>query len=470
MQVNSMGRVRFRWAMLCAVLAMCGVIGVWPDTAVAQPTTVSYQGELQKDGAPFDGNADFKFVIVAGGDSLWSNDGSSSGGSEPTNSVSINVADGIFSIHLGESPMVPLEANLLNESTGAALRVWVNTGDGIEQLTDQPIASSVFSLHSESADGAPADFHALGTMKSGASITVDGLNNEIRCSGSLEFHVDGNHGLRLETATTTPNVIGGAAANTVTASNGGFIGGGGNATFANTVSGEYGVIGGGELNTAGPGIFTTVGGGRGNRASGAHATIPGGNDNVASGDYSFAAGRNARCINTGAFVWADAVFALLASNGANSFVVRASGGTWFYSDAASSTGVTLPAGGGAWSPISDRNVKENFDFVDGCDVLDRLAGIPLQTWNYKTQDASVRHIGAMAQDFQAAFGVGEDDKHISTVDADGVALAAIQGLYELVKEQRELIDATHAELESLRNKIKRLESASVEIGPAALQR
>jgi hypothetical protein len=41
----------------------------------------------------------------------------------------------------------------------------------------------------------------------------------------------------------------------------------------------------------------------------------------------------------------------------------------------------------------------------------------------------------MAQDFHAAFGVGEDDRHISTVDADGVALAAIQALYGLVQER-----------------------------------
>ena len=52
----------------------------------------------------------------------------------------------------------------------------------------------------------------------------------------------------------------------------------------------------------------------------------------------------------------------------------------------------------------------------------------MQTWNLKSQDPAIRHIGPMAQDFYAAFNVGEDDKHINSVDADGVALAAIQGL------------------------------------------
>ena len=32
----------------------------------------------------------------------------------------------------------------------------------------------------------------------------------------------------------------------------------------------------------------------------------------------------------------------------------------------------------------------------------------------------------MAQDFRAAFGLGEDDKHISAIDEGGVALAAVQ--------------------------------------------
>jgi hypothetical protein len=49
--------------------------------------------------------------------------------------------------------------------------------------------------------------------------------------------------------------------------------------------------------------------------------------------------------------------------------------------------------------------------------------MPIQRWNMKSQDASIRHIGPMAQDFHAAFAVGEDNRHINSVDADGVALA-----------------------------------------------
>ena len=88
----------------------------------------------------------------------------------------------------------------------------------------------------------------------------------------------------------------------------------------------------------------------------------------------------------------------------------------------------------------------------GDNVLERLAELPMATWNYKAQSKSVRHIGPTAQDFHTAFGVGDDDKHISTVDADGVALAAINGLNEVVKERDQKISALEkrvGELEKL---------------------
>ncbi len=92
--------------------------------------------------------------------------------------------------------------------------------------------------------------------------------------------------------------------------------------------------------------------------------------------------------------------------------------------------------GGAWSPPSDRNAKMNFASVDTSEILAKVASLPIQTWSYKAENASIRHLGPMAQDFSAAFGLGQDDKHISTVDEEGVALAAIQGLYQLVQEQQ----------------------------------
>ena len=232
------------------------------------------------------------------------------------------------------------------------------------------------------------------------------------------------------------------------------IGGG----SANQAQGDSATVGGGQSNVA-SGIQATIGGGNSNQAQGLRATVPGGYGNIAVGD-SFAAGMQAQAVHTGAFVWADPTGAAMASTLANQFTVRASGGTRFFSNAAANIGVQLAPGGNAWAAISDRSVKANFESVDGRDVLDRLASIPVETWNLESQDESIRHMGPMAQDFYAAFGLGEDDRHITTVDADGVALAAIQGLYELVQE-------TQAENAALEARIAQLEAGAPTGGAAA---
>ena len=80
--------------------------------------------------------------------------------------------------------------------------------------------------------------------------------------------------------------------------------------------------------------------------------------------------------------------------------------------------------------------------------------MPLSTWNYKAQDDSIRHMGPMAQDFRAAFGLGVSDKLIDTIDPDGVALAAIQGLNT---ELQERLAEKDAEIAELRARLERLE-------------
>jgi hypothetical protein len=95
---------------------------------------------------------------------------------------------------------------------------------------------------------------------------------------------------------------------------------------------------------------------------------------------------------------------------------------------------------------SDRDVKETFESTDPLLILQRLSDLPIQKWNYKWDDPSVRHIGPMAQDFAAAFGVGEDDKHIHPVDAQGVAFAAIQALYKIAKQSEEQTQSLRTQL------------------------
>lgn len=303
---------------------------------------------------------------------------------------------------------------------------------------------------------------------------------------ALDLKVNGARIVRYEPRPETPNIIGGNGANWVTSGvDGAVIAGGGTPTAANRVTDYCGTIGGGAINQAGDGAGTTedrayatvgggagnaaggnsstVGGGSNNTASGNFSMVPGGQSNVASGLYGLAAGRRAKAYNDGAFVWADSTDLNFASTAANEFSVRCVGGARFVSAVDGggfpSAGVTLAAGAGSWSSISDRAAKDNFRPVDGADVLARLARIPVLTWNMKTQDPAIRHIGPMAQDMYAQFGVGEDEKRINTVDADGIALAAIQGLYKLVQQKDAELTGLRAENADIKARLLAIEAA-----------
>ena len=186
--------------------------------------------------------------------------------------------------------------------------------------------------------------------------------------------------------------------------------------------------------------------------------VAGGSTNTAQGNYRFAAGTRAQANHKGAFVWGDSTEADVVSSANNQFTARAAGGVRFYSNAGLTTGVQLAAGGGSWTAVSDRNQKENIAPVDCGEVLDKVAELPVCTWNYTSQESSIRHMGPMAQDLYAAFGLGESDTGITTIDADGVALAAIQGLNKRLKEKEARIVKLEAELEEMKSMVKQLAS------------
>ena len=292
------------------------------------------------------------------------------------------------------------------------------------------------------------------------------------------------------------------------------VGGG----YTNLAANGSATVAGGYNNIA-SGNVSAVGGGQLNLASGQFATVAGGANNTASGDFSFAAGNQAQALHQGSFVWADDNGGSFASTGINQFSVRAGGGvqlagntsiffgastrqmlnlyttlygvgvqtldlyfrtdpsggfSWFkggtHSDTqyAPGTGGTevmrLDSGGnlktltGTIASLSDRNAKTAFASVNSQDVLARVAALPISTWRYKAADASQRHIGPMAQDFYAAFNVGLDDKSICTVDADGVAMAAIQGLNQKLNEKDTEIQDLKRQNESIAKQLNQLES------------
>ena len=115
--------------------------------------------------------------------------------------------------------------------------------------------------------------------------------------------------------------------------------------------------------------------------------------------------------------------------------------------------------GSTWQNASDRTLKNHFSTVIPQMMLDKVVALPITEWDYK-QEAGTKHIGPMAQDFHAAFGLnGTDDKHIATVDEEGVALAAIQGLNQKLEETRAESKAKDEEIQALERKLDELEAA-----------
>lgn len=109
--------------------------------------------------------------------------------------------------------------------------------------------------------------------------------------------------------------------------------------------------------------------------------------------------------------------------------------------------------GTTWVNSSDRNAKVDFATLNPLDTLEKISSLPITEWKYKRDSAGVSHIGPMAQDFQATFGLGgDDDKHIATVDEEGAALSAIQGLNQNLQTVQQAVKTSESELQTLQQR------------------
>ena len=107
--------------------------------------------------------------------------------------------------------------------------------------------------------------------------------------------------------------------------------------------------------------------------------------------------------------------------------------------------------------VSDRNLKKNVIFADPEAVLAGVRRLPISNWSYLNEPATVRHLGPMAQDFHAVFGLGDDDRSYSPVDGHGVALAAIQALDRLVRAQQAQIESLERTNQALSRRLRAME-------------
>ena len=380
-------------------------------------------------------------------------------GGSPANSVLAGVRGATISgggVPVGDTdPFVTDEApNTVTDIFGTVAGGYANrAGDNAGTTTDAPYATvgggrgNVAAWYSATVAGGDRN-----TAFGWASTIGGGSFNTVYTTGST---VGGG---QSNTASNASTVAGGSGN---TASGGADAVGGGH---WNTASGGWSTVAGGYFNRA-SGVGSTISGGRFSHASGFAATVAGGEANVASGDYSFAAGRKAQATSGGSIVLADSNDYVFTSLAGNELSARATGGVRFVT-AIDGTGMpTWTCGvsggaGGSWGCTSDRDAKADLIPLDGVTTLEQLAALPVYQWVAKDDPRRTPHAGPTAQDFMAAFGLGDNDKMIGFADAQGVAFAAIQGLNaklraELLTRDQEL-DAMRRELAAVKRLVESL--------------
>ena len=252
----------------------------------------------------------------------------------------------------------------------------------------------------------------------------------------------------------------------------------------NTASHFFATVAGGDANTA-SGYASTIGGGSGNNATADSASVGWGYHNMASDVLSFAAGIYAnananRCVvfslwsepPPGMSCFNSSVFRIAADHGFSiDYYSRRSdgGGTRWVQISDLVANVTIATWTGAYlsdagvwvSGSSSKASKTDFAAVDTRHVLEQVTHLPITTWRYKQGEGEVRHMGPMAEDFDAAFGIGYGPQTIADLDARGVALAAIQGLNQKLDQKLKEKDATTQRLLNKAQQLSREKDAKL---------
>lgn len=401
-------------------------LSVW-----AAPGRIDYQGYLEDAGSPVTATLDMKFFIHrtsgTADDSVWSESQSD-----------VVILGGLFNVTLGSSTTIP--DTVFNGDT-RYLEIEV---DGTTLSPRTQIVSSAYSMRVNTVDGADG-----GTITGDLTVylgTVKGLKGNFGSGNSVSGANAFASGNQCEASGNESSVCGGRS---------------------NIASGRQSTVGGGTYDTA-SGWWSTVSGGHTNRAHGDYSAVVGGRGSIADGDDSFVAGCRGRAMHDGTIVLSAnstvTVTDTISTAGVEQLVMRADSGIYITNAGGqaayvtnrlinTSSGAYLTTGG-TWTNSSDRNLKENFSPVSGAEILRKVSELPVTRWNYKTDGSEIAHIGPVSQDFHAAFGLGDNDKAIATVDADGIALAAIQELYRITQE----LQAKSARLEAVEVELANLQT------------
>ncbi len=433
-------------------LALILSFNAGPSTALAQGTTAfTYQGQLHDTGTNANGAYTMVFKLydgVSGGNQI---------GVSITNSPTL--ANGLFSVNLdfgasafnGSARWLDIQVGFTNGLETLSPRVavlpvpyalYANTAGIAGQLTNSSWNAAVGNYQSYNN---VFGIYASNTLVLGLSPNGVLVNGNLQANGfaignDASISTDGNGGVTMNTGNSNADL-------TVN-----------NLTLNGNVL-RFPAQSGANISVSTNGDFTFDGNVSITSLGNITLPVPGGNVVI---------GANSQGINVNGISLSTNGIILPGSDRNRNISTTTAGIVLDGATVSGNTGVTLPNDFGnrvmsafsqgmnfncsifctSLNPSSDRNLKEQFQPVNPTDVLDRVVNLPITSWNFK-QDAATRHIGPMAQDFYAAFNVGTDDRHIATVDEDGVALAAIQGLNEKLNAKDTEIKALEKRLDEL---------------------
>lgn len=189
---------------ILAAGAVC-VLSLSGTPVQAENVAFAYQGRVKVQGQAFDGTGYFKFAIVStsGTATLWSHDGTSVDGGEPTGFLPLPVSDGIFNVLIGdtsEGSQQPINGTIFNSKTPLKLRVWFSDGaHGFQQLLpDHTLVNLTLTVLETGAqdftiyvNGTSGDDSNNGLTPSKPKKTiqaaVDVLPERIRCNVTIDI-------------------------------------------------------------------------------------------------------------------------------------------------------------------------------------------------------------------------------------------------------------------------------------------
>ena len=491
-------------------LLLLGALALGLTASAQVPQLLNYQGRVAVGTTNFNGSGAFKFALVNtnGTTAYWTNDGTHLDGTEPTAAVTLNVTKGLYSVLLGDTTVANMTAipATVWANADVRLRVWFNDGPNGSKLLspDQRLAPNGYiadgSVSSAAiAPGAITSAQIAASAVTSAQIAGSAVTAAKIASGAI------NNAKLANNAVQSANIAAGAITSAkldsniiVTSTNGYGLGHKEGTHEFSTYIDASGVWIGSKSNdpvqlytndSAKPNMTLATNGYVGIGTFTPHRLLDVNLAGIASNGIRLS---NADVLDFDISPYEPADYSLTTP--ATQISVTNVAGWTAHMDFKTKTwggdGTSAPlsrihingysgnVGIGTTTPTtkldvngevtcvainltSDRNAKEQFKPVNAREVLDKVIGMPITEWQYK-EHSDARHIGPMAQDFREAFALGHDDKHITSVDADGVALAAIQGLNEKLeaemKEKDAVLTRIKQENHTLTERLKAIES------------